>query len=94
MPNTRRSTRRRLYTIKRKFYIYPFDNKVYLECIPKCMIHNLVQKFDRVISCDIIQDFEIGKEVYSLERHIELKEDGTSTINTKLMKKLKIKMSG
>lgn len=61
-------------------YIHKFDNKVYLECIKKCDIHNLVQRYDKVISCDIIQDFDDGEDYdYSLNRHIEL-EDGNSTI--------------
>ena len=58
-------------------YIHKFDNKIYLECIKKCDIHNLVQKYDKVFSCDIIQDFE-GKEYdYSLKRHIEMNNGNT-----------------
>ena len=60
-------------------YIHKFDNKIYLECIKKCDIHNLVQKYDKVISADIIQDFEGKKEDYYLERHIKM-ENGNSTI--------------
>ena len=60
-------------------YIHKFENKIYLECIKKCDIHNLVQRYDKIYSCDIIQDFE-GKEYdYCLQRHIEIHE-GTSTI--------------
>ena len=60
-------------------YIHKFDNKVYLECIKKCDIHNLVQRYDKLLSCDIIQDFE-GKEYdFCLQRHIEL-HDGNSTL--------------
>ena len=58
-------------------YIHKFDNKIYLECIKKCDIHNLVQKYDKVYSCDIIQDFE-GKEFdYCLKRHIKMKNGNT-----------------
>lgn len=60
-------------------YIHKFDNKIYLECIKKCDIHNLVQRYDKVISADIIQDFEGKKEDYYLERHIKM-ENGNSTI--------------
>ena len=60
-------------------YIHKYDDKVYLECIKKCDIHNLVQRYDKVISCDIIQDFEGEEYDYCLRRHIEL-EDGNSTI--------------
>jgi hypothetical protein len=58
-------------------YIHKFDNKVYLECIKKCDVHNLVQRYDKVISCDLIHDFEAGKDEYSLQRHIELKDGST-----------------
>ena len=91
MPTLGEALEEAVYDRESFIYIHKFDNKVYLECIPKCMIHNLVQKFDRVISCDIIQDFEIGKEVYSLERHIVLKEDGTSTIKYQAYEKVKNK---
>lgn len=58
-------------------YIHKFDNKIYLECIKKCDIHNLVQRYDKVYSCDIIQDFE-GKEFnYCLKRHIEMENGNT-----------------
>jgi hypothetical protein len=60
-------------------YIHKFDNKIYLECIKKCDIHNLVQRYDKIISADIIQDFEGKKEDYCLERHIKM-ENGNSTI--------------
>lgn len=63
-------------------YIHKFDDKVYLECIKKCDIHNLVQKYDKVYSCDIIQDFE-GKEFdYALKRHIEMKNGNTEIVFT------------
>ena len=61
-------------------YIHKFDNKVYLECLHKCDLHNLVQKYDKVISCDIIQDFEGEETDYSLKRHIQINGDGTSVI--------------
>lgn len=58
-------------------YIHKFDNKIYLECIKKCDIHNLVQRYDKVYSCDIIQDFD-GKEFdYCLKRHIEMENGNT-----------------
>ena len=67
-------------------YIHKFDNKIYLECIKKCDIHNLVQKYDKVYSCDIIQDFE-GKEYdYSLKRHIEMRDGNTELIFTAYQK--------
>jgi len=91
MPTLGEALEEAVYDKESFIYIHKFDNKVYLECIPKCMIHNLVQKFDRVISCDLIQDFESEDNLYSLERHIELKEDGTSTIRYQAFEKVKNK---
>lgn len=91
MPTLGQALEEAVYDRESFIYIHKFDNKVYLECIPKCMIHNLVQKFDRVISCDIIQDFDSEDNKYSLERHIELKEDGTATIKYQAYEKVKDK---
>ena len=53
-------------------YIHKFNNKIYLECIKKNEIHNLVQRFDKILSCDIIQDFDGDDYDYCLKRHLEL----------------------
>ncbi len=58
-------------------YIHKFDNKVYLECIKKCDIHDLVQKYDKVYSATIKQEFETDNALYELDRHIELKDGNT-----------------
>lgn len=63
-------------------YIHKFDNKIYLECIKKCDIHNLVQRYDKVYSCDIIQDFEGEEYDYCLKRHIEMENGNTELIFT------------
>lgn len=63
-------------------YIHKFDDKVYLECIKKCDIHNLVQKYDKVYSCDIIQDFEGEEFDYALKRHIEIEGGKTELVFT------------
>ena len=73
----------RLFTTHYCAYIHKYDNKVYLECLKKCDIHNLVQKYDKVISCDIIQDFDYEDFKLCLERHIENKGNGTSLIRFK-----------
>jgi hypothetical protein len=79
MPTLAEALELSVYERESFIYIHKFDNKIYLECIKKCDIHNLVQKYDKVFSCDIIQDFD-GKEFdYSLKRHIELK-DGNTTL--------------
>ena len=67
-----------IYEEESFIYLHKFDDKVYLECIKKCDIHNLVQRFDKIISCDIIQDFEGDKDFdYALKRHIELDNGNT-----------------
>ena len=63
-------------------YIHKFDNKIYLECIKKCDIHNLVQRYDKVYSCDIIQDFEGEEYDYCLKRHIEMENGNTELVFT------------
>ncbi len=83
MPTLGQSLEEAIYDKESFIYIHKFDNKVYLECLHKCQLHNLVQKFDKVISCDIIQDFDGEEAEYSLTRHIEIKGDGTSVITFK-----------
>lgn len=79
MPTLGEALELAIYEKESFIYIHKFEDKVYLECIKKCDIHNLVQKYDKVYSCDIIQDFE-GKEFdYALKRHIEM-EDGKTEI--------------
>ena len=79
MPTLGEALELSVYERESFIYIHKFDNKIYLECIKKCDIHNLVQKYDKVYSCDIIQDFE-GKEYdYELKRHIEM-ENGNTTL--------------
>lgn len=70
-------------------YLHKFGNKVYLECLRKNQIHNLVQKYDKIISLDIIQDFDDEDSDFYLKRHIEIKEDGTSTIEFEAFEKTK-----
>ena len=77
MPSLGQALELAVYEGESFIYIHKFDNKIYLECIKKCDIHNLIQKYDKVYSCDIIQDFK-GKEYdYSLKRHIEMKDGNT-----------------
>lgn len=80
MPTLGKALEEAVYSKESFVYIHKFDDKVYLECLNKCQIHNLVQKYDKVISCDIIQDFEGEEALYSLTRHIENKDDGTSVV--------------
>lgn len=79
MPTLGEALELAVYEKESFIYIHKFDNKIYLECIKKCDVFNLVQRYDKIISCDLIQDFEAGKEEYSLQRHIEI-GNGTSII--------------
>lgn len=89
MPVLGRSLEEAIYDKESFIYIHKFDNKVYLECLHKCQLHNLVQKYDKIISCDIIQDFEGEEADYSLNRHIQINSDGTSVITFKAYQKEK-----
>ena len=89
MPSLGTALENAVYSKESFIYIHKFDNKVYLECMKINELHNLVQKYDKVISCDIIQDFESDDTCYSLERHIEQKDDGTSIIKMRAFEKTK-----
>ena len=79
MPTLGEALELAVYEEESFIYLHKFDNKVYLECIKKCDIHNLVQRYDKIISCDIIQDFEGEDFDYALKRHIEI-EDGNTEL--------------
>ena len=83
MPTLGQSLEEAVYDKEAFIYIHKFDKKVYLECLKKCDIHNLVQKYDKIIKADIIQDFEYDDFELSLERHIENKGNGTSLLRFK-----------
>ena len=86
MPTLGEALELAVYEKESFIYIHKFNNKIYLECIKKCDIHNLVQKYDQIYSCDIIQDFE-GKEYdYALKRHIEIKDGNTELTFTAFRK--------
>lgn len=79
MPTLGEALELSVYERESFIYIHKFDNKVYLECIKKCDIHNLVQRYDKILSCDIKQDFEGEDYDYCLTRHIEM-ENGNTTL--------------
>ena len=87
MPTLGRALEEAIYCKESFIYIHKFDNKVYLECLNKNQIHNLVQKYDKIISLDIIQDYDGEEGDYSLVRHIENKDDGTSVMTMKAFEK-------
>ena len=79
MPTLSEALELSVYEQESFIYIHKFDGKIYLECIKKCDIHNLVQRYDKIISCEIIQDYETNENIYSLHREIEI-TDGNSII--------------
>lgn len=83
MPTLGEALELSVYERESFIYIHKFDNKIYLECIKKCDIHNLVQRYDKIISCDIMQDFEGSEDYdYCLKRHIEMKDGNTELVFT------------
>ena len=86
MPTLGEALELSVYERESFIYIHKFDNKIYLECIKKCDIHNLVQRYDKIVSCDIIQDFETENYNYALIRHIEI-VDGNSIVKFTAMRK-------
>ena len=90
MPSLGEALQEAVYSRESFIYIHKFDNKVYLECIRKCNIHNLVQKYDKIYECDIITDFEENGEVkYSLKRHLKQNDDGTTIMTLTAFEKVK-----
>ena len=88
MPTLKEALELAVYEEESFIYLHKYDNKVYLECIKKNDIHNLVQKFDKIKEADIIQDFELEDSKLMLKRHIEI-DDGTSTIQFEAFERTK-----
>lgn len=85
MPTLKESLELAVYEEESFILIHKFDNKIYLECIKKSDIHDLVQKFDKVISGTIIQEYDTPDETYELHREI-LIDNGTTYMNMKAFK--------
>lgn len=81
MPSLKEALENSIYCKEAFLYLHKFDNKIYLECIKPNNIFNLVQKFDKVFSCTIVQ----CDEDLELHRHIRL-EDGKSYIELEAYK--------
>lgn len=71
MPSLREALETCVYCKEAFIYLHKFDGKVYLETIKPNQIFDLVQKFDKIYSCTIIE--QEGK--LNLYRHIQI-EDG------------------
>ena len=86
MPTLGEALEQSVYDKEAFIYIHKFDNEIYLECIKKCCIYDLVQRYNKIYSLKLIQDYETEYYNYYLERNIELK-DGNSIIRLKAFKR-------
>ena len=68
MPSLKEALENSIYCKEAFLYLHKFDGKVYLECIKPNNIFDLVQKFDKVYSCTLVE-CDDGLE---LHRHIKL----------------------
>ena len=80
MPTLSEALERAIYQTESFIYLHKYNEKVYLECLNKTDIHDLVQVFDQVKEATIIQEFETKEEKYELHRKIYINGNGTSTI--------------
>jgi hypothetical protein len=84
MPTLKECLEEGIYQGESFVYIHKFENKIYLECIRKNEIHDLIQKFDKVYSCKIKQCcsgiFENDEQTYKLVRDIKM-ENGITYMN-------------
>ena len=85
MPTLKESLELAVYEEESFILIHKFDNKIYLECVKKSDIHDLVQKFDKVISGTIVQEYDTSDETYELHREI-LIDKGTTYMSMKAFK--------
>ena len=76
MPTLKECLEEGIYQGESFVYIHKFEDKIYLECIRKNEIHDLVQKFDKVYTCKIKQKesgiFENDDITYELVRDIKI----------------------
>lgn len=83
MPTLGESLERAIYQTESFIYLHKYNEKVYLECLNKNDIHDLVQVFDQVKEATIVQEFTNDKDIYELHRKIKIPGDGTSIIEFK-----------
>lgn len=83
MPTLGESLEKAIYQTESFIYLHKYNNKVYLECLNRNDIHDLVQVFDQVKEATIIQEFVNGKDRYELHRKITIPGNGTSIVEFK-----------
>lgn len=83
MPTLGEALEKAIYQTESFIYLHKYNDKVYLECLKKSDIHDLVQVFDEIKELTIKQEFEYDEDCYELHRHIYINGNGTSTIEFK-----------
>lgn len=83
MPTLSEALEKAIYQCESFIYLHKYNNKVYLECLNKSDIHDLVQVFDVVKEATIIQEYETEKNKYELHRRIYIEGNGTSIVKFK-----------
>lgn len=83
MPTLSEALEKAIYQTESFIYLHKYNNKVYLECLNKNDIHDLVQVFDQVKEATIIQEFKNDNDKFELHRHIIITGDGTSIVEFK-----------
>ena len=91
MPTLKEALELGIYQQESFVYIHKFDDKIYLQCFKKTDIHNLVQKYDKVLSGKIVEEIDGNGDVdYILEREITI-DKGNSYITFNAFEKTKSK---
>ena len=80
MPTLGESLEKAIYQTESFIYLHKYDNKVYLECLNKNDVHDLIQVFDQIKEATIIQEYYDKDTRYELHRHIKIIGDGTSIV--------------
>ena len=78
MPTLKKALELSVYQEESFIWIHKFNKKIYLECLHKTDIFDLVQKYDNVVSGRIVQDICGNADCdYILERKFQLKDGKT-----------------
>ena len=83
MPTLSEALEKAIYQTESFIYLHKYNNKVYLECLHKSDIHDLVQVFDQVQEATVVQEYETKEDKFELHRKIYINGNGTSTIKFK-----------
>ena len=78
MPTLKSALELSVYQIESFIWIHKYNNKIYLECLKRTDIFDLVQKYDDVVSGRIVQEIDGKTDFdYLLERRFEIKDGKT-----------------